>query len=148
VNECASAHRNSRNAGPSAPFYAVSIHPEEHTVSSRVAASALFAVALASLSACTNPYDPTQRFVGGGLVGAGTGAAIGAAVGGGHGAALGAAIGGATGAIGGLATTPPPPAYGYGYPGPYGYGYPGYPPRYGYGYAPPQPNYGPYGYYP
>jgi hypothetical protein len=53
-----------------------------------------------SLSACTNPYDPAQRFVGGGLLGAGAGAAIGAAAGGGPGAALGAAIGGATGAIG------------------------------------------------
>jgi len=31
------------------------------------------------LSACTNPYDPAQRFVGGGLMGAATGAAIGAA---------------------------------------------------------------------
>jgi hypothetical protein len=55
-----------------------------------------------SLSACTNPYDPAQRFVGGGLLGAGAGAAIGAAAGGGPGAALGAAIGGATGAIGGV----------------------------------------------
>jgi hypothetical protein len=60
-----------------------------------------------SLSACTNPYDPAQRFVGGGLLGAGARAAIGAAAGGGPGAALGAA----TGAIGGVATTPPP--YGY-----------------------------------
>ena len=66
------------------------------------------------LSACTNPYDPVQRFVGGGLIGAGSGAAIGAAAAGGHGAALGAAIGGAVGAVGGLITTPPPPAY-YGY---------------------------------
>ena len=64
------------------------------------------------LSACTNPYDPAQRFVGGGLLGAGAGAAIGAAAGGGPGAALGAAIGGATGAVGGVATTPPSP-YGY-----------------------------------
>ena len=37
------------------------------------------------LSACTNPYDPVQRFVGGGLIGAGSGAAIGAAAAGGHG---------------------------------------------------------------
>jgi hypothetical protein len=29
------------------------------------------------LSACTNPYDPGQRAVGGGLIGAGAGAAIG-----------------------------------------------------------------------
>ena len=66
-----------------------------------------------SVSACTNPYDPAQRFVGGGLLGAGAGAAIGAAAGGGPGAALGAAIGGATDAVGGVATTPPPPPYGY-----------------------------------
>ena len=64
------------------------------------------------LSACTNPYDPAQRAVGGGLLGAGAGAAIGAAAGGGHGAALGAAIGGAAGALGGVITTPVP-AYGY-----------------------------------
>ena len=63
------------------------------------------------LSACTNPYDPMQRFVGGGLIGAGSGAAIGAAAAGGHGAALGAAVGGAVGAVTGLLTTPPPPSY-------------------------------------
>jgi len=63
------------------------------------------------LSACTNPYDPVQRTIGGGLIGAGSGAAIGAAAAGGHGAALGAAVGGAVGAVTGLITTPPPPAY-------------------------------------
>jgi hypothetical protein len=63
------------------------------------------------LTACTNPYDPVQRMIGGGLIGAGSGAAIGAAAAGGHGAAMGAAIGGAVGAVGGLITTPPPPAY-------------------------------------
>lgn len=47
------------------------------------------------LSAYTNPYDPAQRALGGGLLGVGARAAIGAAAGGGHGAALGAAIGGA-----------------------------------------------------
>jgi hypothetical protein len=72
------------------------------------------------LSACTNPYDPAQRAIGGGLLGAGAGAAIGAAAGGGHGAALGAAIGGAAGVLGGLVTTPPP-TYGYGYYGYYRY---------------------------
>jgi len=61
------------------------------------------------LSACTNPYDPGQRAVGGGLIGAGAGAAIGAAAGGGTGAAIGAASGGALGAITGAVTTPPPP---------------------------------------
>jgi len=64
------------------------------------------------LSGCTNPYDPVQRTIGGGLIGAGSGAAIGAAAAGGHGAALGAAVGGAAGAVGGLITTPPP-RYGY-----------------------------------
>jgi hypothetical protein len=63
------------------------------------------------LSACTNPYDPGQRAIGGGLIGAGAGAAIGAAAGGGTGAAIGAASGGALGAITGAATTPPPPRY-------------------------------------
>jgi hypothetical protein len=66
-----------------------------------------------ALSACTNPYDPVQRTIGGGLIGAGSGAAIGAAAAGGHGAALGAAVGGAVGAVGGLITTPPPPRYRY-----------------------------------
>ena len=84
---------------------------------------------LIGLSACTDPYDPAQRTVGGGLLGAATGAAIGAAAGGGTGAAIGAAVGGATGAVAGAATTPvrPPP--------------PGYPP-------PPNSAYYPYGYPP
>jgi len=104
----------------------------------RIVPYVIAALAL-GLSACTNPYDPVQRAVGGGLLGAGSGAAIGAAAGGGPGAALGAAIGGATGIFGGVATTPPPP------PGTY-YGYPAYgPPAYGYpGYA--QPSYGYPGY--
>src|SRR6266478_5649126 len=104
------------------------------TMMTRIAPYVIAALAL-GLSACTNPYDPVQRGLGGGLLGAASGAAIGAAAGGGPGAALGAAIGGATGIVGGVATTPPPP------PGTY-YGYPasGYP-AYGYpGYA--QPGYG------
>ena len=40
-----------------------------------------------AMCACTDPYDPGQRAVGGGLIGAGTGAAIGALAGGGRGAA-------------------------------------------------------------
>ena len=64
---------------------------------------------LFGLLACTNPYDPVQRAIGGGLIGAGSGAAIGAAAAGGHGAALGAVVGGAVGAVGGLITTPLPP---------------------------------------
>jgi hypothetical protein len=74
------------------------------------------ALALAlGLSACSNPYDPGQRAVGGGLIGAGAGAAIGGAAGGGKGAAIGAASGGALGAVGGAATTPPPPPPQYRY---------------------------------
>lgn len=63
------------------------------------------------LAGCTNPYDPGQRAVGGGLIGAGTGAAIGGLAGGGRGAAAGALIGGAVGAVAGVATTPQPPVY-------------------------------------
>jgi hypothetical protein len=58
---------------------------------------------LLGLAGC-NPYDPGQRAVGGGLIGAGAGAAIGAAAGGNAG--TGALIGGGLGAIGGAATTP------------------------------------------
>jgi hypothetical protein len=88
------------------------------------------------LSACTDPYDPGQRAIGGGLFGAGTGAAIGGIAGGGRGAATGALLGGALGAIGGAATTPSyygRSYYGSGYGSSYdgsGYNGPGY---YGYG---------------
>jgi hypothetical protein len=79
---------------------------------SRMTKQALFGGAMGlallfGLSACTDPYDPGQRAIGGGLLGAATGAAIG----------------------GGAATTPqrpPPPGY---YPPPPGY-YGGYPPPY------------------
>lgn len=67
-------------------------------------------VLLIGLSGCTNPYDPAQRAIGGGLIGAGSGAAIGGAAAGWHGAAIGAAVGGAAGVVGGLLTTPPAPA--------------------------------------
>ncbi|MBV8096536.1 MAG: cell envelope biogenesis protein OmpA [Acetobacteraceae bacterium] len=71
-------------------------------------------IGLVLLAGCTNPYDPGQRAVGGGLLGAGAGAALGGLVGGGHGPAIGALAGGALGAVGGAATTPaPPPRYGY-----------------------------------
>lgn len=68
-----------------------------------------------SLSACSNPYDPGQRALGGAAIGAGTGAAIGGIAGGGRGALTGAVIGGAVGAAGGALTTPspPPPRYRY-----------------------------------
>lgn len=69
----------------------------------------LMLVAGLGLSACTNPYDPGQRAVGGGLLGAGTGAALGGIAGGGQGAAIGALAGGAIGAAGGVATTPSAP---------------------------------------
>jgi hypothetical protein len=78
---------------------------------SRIIPCAVAAGVVLGLTACTNPYDPVQRTIGGGLIGAGSGAAIGAAAAGGHGAALGAAVGGAVGAATGLITTPPPPAY-------------------------------------
>src|SRR5438045_6986780 len=69
-----------------------------------------FALVL-GLAACTNPYDPGQRALGGAAIGAASGAAIGAAAGGGRGAAIGAATGAAVGAATGVATTPPPPGY-------------------------------------
>jgi hypothetical protein len=109
--------------------------PQKATAMRIVARTWLAAGTVLLLSACTNPYDPMQRAVGGGLLGAGSGAAIGAAAGGGPGAALGAAIGGAVGVLGGAATTPPPPGY-YGYLGGH-YGYPAYYypyPAYAYGY--------------
>lgn len=64
-----------------------------------------------SITACSDPYDPTQRAVGGGLLGAGAGAAIGGLAGGGSGALVGGLAGGALGAVGGAATTPQPPRY-------------------------------------
>jgi uncharacterized protein YcfJ len=72
---------------------------------------------LSLLAACTNPYSPGQRALGGAAIGAGSGALIGAAAGGGQGAAIGALVGGAGGAAIGAATTPQRPYYnnGYGY---------------------------------
>ena len=81
---------------------------------------ALTAVLAASLAAFTNPYDPGQRAVAGGAIGAGTGAAIGGLAGGGRGALTGALVGGAVGAVGGAVTTPQPPPRRYD-PGPYRY---------------------------
>ena len=61
-----------------------------------------------SLAAC-NAYNPNDRAVAGGLIGAGTGAVIGGVATGRAGGALaGAAIGAAGGAIVGAATTPRP----------------------------------------
>jgi hypothetical protein len=56
-----------------------------------------------------DPYNPGERALGGGLLGAGTGAVIGAIAGGGRGAGIGAAVGGGLGAVAGAATTPAPP---------------------------------------
>ena len=44
-------------------------------------------------TAGADPYNPAERAIGGGLLGAGTGAVIGAIAGGGRGAAVGAAVG-------------------------------------------------------
>jgi hypothetical protein len=59
-----------------------------------------------SAAASADPYNPADRAIGGGLMGAGTGAIIGAIAGGGHGAGIGAAVGGGLGAIAGAASTP------------------------------------------
>jgi hypothetical protein len=77
----------------------------------------------ASLGACTNPYDPGQRALGGGAIGAGAGAAIGGLAGGGRGALTGALLGGAVGAVGGAATTPEAPRREYYAPPPQQPGY-------------------------
>lgn len=77
-----------------------------------------------ALAGCTDPYNSGRRAIGGGLLGAGAGAGVGALTGGNAG--TGALIGGALGAVGGTATTPerPPPAYyGGGYGPPPGAGY-------------------------
>ncbi|WP_323991394.1 cell envelope biogenesis protein OmpA [Nguyenibacter sp. L1] len=79
-----------------------------------LARSAILGAGLLALAGCSNPYDPGQRALGGGLIGAGGGAAIGGLAGGGTGAAIGALTGGALGAATGAATTPnPPPRRGY-----------------------------------
>jgi hypothetical protein len=64
---------------------------------------------LLATGASADPYNPAERALGGGLLGAGTGAAIGAIAGGGHGAGIGAAVGGGLGAVAGAATTPARP---------------------------------------
>ncbi len=64
-------------------------------------------------------YTPEQRATSGGLIGAGTGAAIAGAAGGGPGAVIaGALLGGGTGALVGANTAPPPPRYAYAPPPP------------------------------
>ena len=81
---------------------------KQSTIAGLIAASLLVAT-----SAFADPYNPADRALGGGLVGAGTGAVIGAIAGGGRGAGIGAAVGGGVGAITGAATTPPRPQHRY-----------------------------------
>ena len=64
-------------------------------------------------TAFADPYNPADRAIGGGLVGAGTGAVIGAIAGGGRGAGIGALVGGGVGAAAGAATTPARPRTSY-----------------------------------
>src|SRR5438874_630224 len=75
------------------------------TISGCVVALLLFG------SSAEAQYAPAQNVIGGGLAGAGVGAALGAIAGGGRGAATGALIGGTVGAVGGALSTPAP-AYG------------------------------------
>ena len=77
---------------------------KESTLAAVVAAGLVL-----SAAASADPYNPADRAIGGGLIGAGTGAIIGAIAGGGHGAGIGAAVGGGLGAIAGAASTPPRP---------------------------------------
>jgi hypothetical protein len=64
------------------------------------------------LGACTDPNNPGQRAVGGGLIGGAGGTGIGALAGGGHGALIGGLAGTALGAGAGYITTPQRPANG------------------------------------
>ncbi|MDJ0386580.1 hypothetical protein QMO56_00520 [Roseomonas sp. E05] len=80
------------------------------------------------LAACSDPYSPGQRAVGGGLLGAGVGAGVGSLSGN---AGTGALLGGAVGAAGGALTTPERPRDPY-YGAPYGAPPPGAYRGYGY----------------
>jgi hypothetical protein len=76
-------------------------------------ASVIGAGLLAATAALADPYNPGERALGGGLLGAGTGAVIGGIAGGGRGAGIGAAVGGGLGAVAGAATTPARPSSAY-----------------------------------
>ena len=76
-------------------------------------ASVIGAGLLLATTASADPYNPGERALGGGLIGAGTGAVIGAIAGGGRGAGIGAAVGGGLGAVAGAASTPPRPYHRY-----------------------------------
>ncbi len=80
----------------------------QSTVAGVIGAGLLLATA-----ASADPYNPGERALGGGLIGAGTGAVIGAIAGGGRGAGIGAAVGGGLGAVAGAASTPPRPHHRY-----------------------------------
>lgn len=77
------------------------------------AATVIGASLLLAAAALADPYNPGERALGGGLLGAGTGAVIGAIAGGGRGAGIGAAVGGGLGAVAGAATTPARPRSAY-----------------------------------
>jgi hypothetical protein len=81
---------------------------KQSTIASLIGAGLMLAT-----TALADPYNPADRAIGGGLIGAGTGAVIGAIAGGGRGAGIGAAVGGGVGAITGAATTPPRPYHRY-----------------------------------
>jgi hypothetical protein len=76
---------------------------EEKNAMKRMVCVAVLGMAL-GLGACTNPNDPGQRAIAGGVIGAGTGAIIGGATG--LGPAGGALLGGAGGAAIGAFTAP------------------------------------------
>jgi hypothetical protein len=78
-----------------------------------IVASVIGAGLLLATAASADPYNPGERALGGGLIGAGTGAVIGAIAGGGRGAGIGAAVGGGLGAVAGAASTPSPPRHRY-----------------------------------
>jgi hypothetical protein len=79
-------------------------------MSKRAAISSVIGAGLLlTTAASADPYNPGERAITGGLLGAGTGAVIGAIAGGGHGAGIGAAVGGGLGAVTGAATTPARP---------------------------------------
>src|SRR5258708_40337941 len=80
----------------------------QSTVASVIGAGLLLATA-----ASADPYNPGERALGGGLIGAGTGAVIGAIAGGGRGAGIGAAVRGGLGGVGGAGSTPTPPPHPY-----------------------------------
>src|SRR5260370_13244197 len=74
------------------------------TVAGVIGAGLIYAMA-----ASADPYNPAERALGGGLLGAGTGSVIGAIAGGGRGAGIGAPGWGGLGAGGGAGTSPRPP---------------------------------------